>query len=302
MDKFTISSSQDNARQIRRITWIGLGLNLFLSGIKFVVGILGSSQAVIADAFHSLSDMITDISVLFGVTYWSAPPDENHPYGHHRYEAMITSFIGFVLVAIALGLGYNAIGSVRESQLSSPGMIAITGSVFSIIFKEIVFHWTYRIGKRTKSAALIANAWHHRSDALSSIPVLAAVILANINPNLAYVDQIGALVVSIFILKVSWSIIKPSLKELADHGASEEDRKKIESIAMDVSNVKEVHAIRSRKTGPGFHVDMHVLVDPDMTVKDGHDIAEEVAATLIKKGPDIFDVVVHLEPYETKAI
>lgn len=212
---------------------------------------------------------------------------------------MITSFIGFVLVVIALGIGYNAIGTVRESQLTSPGIIAVTGSVFSIVFKEIVFQWTYRIGKQTKSSALIANAWHHRSDALSSIPVLAAVILANINPKLAYVDQIGALIVSLFILKVSWSIIKPSLKELADHGASEEERLKIEAIAMEIKDVKEVHAIRSRKTGPGFHVDMHVLVDPEMSVKDGHDIAEEVCTTLIKKGPDIYDVVVHLEPYET---
>lgn len=290
--------NKENTRQVRKITWIGMGLNIFLSALKFVVGIIGSSQAVVADAFHSLSDMITDVSVLLGVKHWSAPPDDEHPYGHLRIEAMVTTFIGIILVVIAFGIGVNAVTSIRSGDVSVPGIVAVTGSVFAIIFKEIIFHVTLRVGKRTKSSALIANAWHHRSDAISSVPVLAAVVLANLNPGLAYVDQIGAIIVSVFILKVAWDIIKPAIKELADHGGSEEDRRKIGEIAASVKGVREVHAIRTRKLGPGLYVDLHVLVDPEMTVRKGHVIAEEVRVELLEKGPDVYDAVVHLEPYE----
>ncbi len=284
--------------QVRRITWIGLGINLFLSIIKFIVGIIGRSQAVVADAIHSLSDMITDISILLGVRYWSAPPDEKHPYGHHRIEAIVTAFIGFVLAFVALGIGYKAIVSLASRHTSPPGLIAIAGSVFSVVLKEIVFRWTMQVAKRTKSSALIANAWHHRSDAISSIPPIIAVGLANLDPALSYLDHIGAVIVALFVLKVAYEIIKPSLDELADHGAGEAEKEKIAAIAGNIEGVEEVHAIRTRKTGPGFHVDLHVLVDPGMTVRDGHHIAEEVRRSLIQEGPEVFDVVVHIEPFE----
>lgn len=178
-----------------------------------------------------------------------------------------------------------------------PGKIALVGVVVSIVFKEILYHWTKAIGIRSKSSALIANAWHHRSDAISSIPALIAVAVASINPNLAFIDNIGALVVSIFILKVSWDIINPAISELADRSASKKDLEKISSIASGINGVKSVHAIRTRKLGYCLHVDLHVLVDGDMTVKMGHDISEVVKHELLEKGPEVLDVVVHLEPY-----
>jgi cation diffusion facilitator family transporter len=298
----TNASNTTHTGEVRRITWIGLAGNTILAALKFVVGYLGASQAVIADAVHSLSDTVTDFAVIFGVKFWSAPPDESHPYGHRRIESLVTAFIGFALASVAIGIVFKALSTVREEHITQTGWIAVTGPLLSIVFKEILFRWTIRVGKRVKSTAVIANAWHHRSDAFSSMPALIAVAASAVNPNWAFVDQIGAMIVAAFILKVSWDIIRPALMELTDGGVSEKDRQKIMEIACSVKGVLDVHAVRTRKIGPDTHVDLHVLVDPEMSVRTGHDISEEVKRELIASGPDVLDVVVHLEPYEKKEI
>lgn len=287
-----------HVQQIKRITWIGLVVNLLLSGLKFVVGVLGASQAVIADAVHSLSDMSTDFAVIFGVKYWSAPPDEEHPYGHGRIEALVTTFIGAALAAVALGIAYKALATIRDPDLKQPTWIALTGPLLSIVLKEALYRWTVAVGSRVRSSAVIANAWHHRSDALSSLPALIAVIVSILRPQWAFVDHIGALVVSLFILKVSWNVLSPSLAELIDRGATKKERERIGQLASGVDGVREVHAIRTRRFGFRFFVDLHILVDPEITVRAGHDISEEVKQELINRGPEILDVVVHLEPDE----
>ncbi|MEE8429930.1 MAG: cation diffusion facilitator family transporter [Candidatus Desulfatibia sp.] len=290
--------SAQHVNQVRRISWIGLAVNLFLATLKFVVGFVGNSQAVIADAVHSLSDMGTDLAVIFGVKYWSVPADEDHPYGHWRIETIVTAVIGISLVMVAMGIGYNSLATMRDMHLKQPGWIALVGVVVSIVLKEWLYHWTFAVGRRTKSSAVIANAWHHRSDALSSIPALIAVTAAAIHPSLAFLDYVGALVVSLIILKVSWKILSPALSELTDRGAPHKDREKIKSIAMDVNGVKHVHAIRTRKVGTGLFVDLHVLVDGETPVRKGHQISRLVKYKLIEQGPEILDVVVHLEPYD----
>ncbi len=284
--------------QIKKITWIGIAVNLGLAGIKFVVGTLGASQAVIADAVHSLSDMFTDFAVILGVKFWSAPPDDDHPYGHRKIEALITAVIGLVLAGVAIGIGYNSLVTMREVHIDQTTWFAIIGPSLSIVFKEILYRWTITIGTREKSSAVVANAWHHRSDALSSLPALIAVAAASINPEWAFADHIGALIISIFILKVSWDIISPSLSELIDSGASRTDCENIKKIAMDVDGVKDVHEIRTRKISSYLYVDLHILVDPEISVRLGHDISEIVQDKLIQKGPGVFDVVVHIEPDE----
>ena len=157
---------------------IGLLGNVATSALKFVAGFIGSSQAVVADAVHSLSDTVTDIAILVGVKYWSAPADDCHPYGHRRIEAMVTAAIGMALAVVAFGIGYNAIATVREEHLEPPGWIAFLGAMVSIVVKEVIYRWTTSVGRRAKSSAVLANAWHHRSDALSSIPAALAVVLA----------------------------------------------------------------------------------------------------------------------------
>jgi len=285
--------------QVKKITWIGIIANLCLSTIKFIVGMLGSSQAVIADGVHSLSDLTTDFAVILGVKYWSAPPDEDHPYGHLRIEALITMIIGVALVGVALGLAYKSLTTIRQAHIKQTSWIAIGGPLLSIIIKEIIYQRTLIIGTRVKSTAVIANAWHHRSDALSSIPALIAVSASAVNPKWAFIDHIGAIIVSVFILKVSWDIMIPSLSELTDRGASLKERASIKMIASNINGVKDVHAIRTRKFGSNLHIDLHILVDPDISVYRGHQISENVKNALLKNGPEVIDVVIHLEPYET---
>jgi len=146
-------------------------INIFLAGLKLALGIFGGSQALVADAVHSFSDMSTDVAVLFGVKFWSAPPDESHPYGHKRIETLVTAAIGFFLGLVAIGIGYNALMSIWAEQAGQPSWVALIGALLSIVFKEFVYRWTVAVGKQVKSPAVVANAWHHRTDALSSIPV-----------------------------------------------------------------------------------------------------------------------------------
>lgn len=284
--------------QIKKVTWIGCIVNLALAGVKFTVGIAGCSQAVIADAVHSISDMVTDFLVILGVRYWSAPPDDDHPYGHGKIEAIITALIGLTLASVAVGLGYSALSTLYHPYSRQTTWIAIIGPVLSIILKEILYRWTVSVGTRVRSTAVVANAWHHRSDALSSIPAIVAVAVAAINPAWFFIDNIGALVISLFIMKVAWDIVRPSLSELADHGASLKDRNRIRKIALEIDGVRDVHAIRTRTCGESIYVDLHVLVDPEITVRAGHDISETVKKILLEKGPRVLDVVTHLEPDE----
>jgi cation diffusion facilitator family transporter len=290
-----------DSREVRRITWIGLAINTLLAALKFAVGSIGASQVVIADAVHSLSDCATDFAVIFGVKFWTAPPDENHPYGHRRIESLVTAAIGMALAVVAFGIVFKALTSLRDTHVMQSGWIAVTGPFLSIVFKEALYRWTVHVGREVRSSAVIANAWHHRSDAFSSIPALIAVGASALNPKWAFVDHVGAVIVSIFILKVSFDIIKPALVELTDGGASESDRGSIKQIASAVRGVEDAHAIRTRKIGAGIFVDLHILVDPEMSVRIGHDISEEVKRELIEKGPDVLDVVVHLEPNEEGA-
>jgi len=290
-----------NLRSARRITLVGLVLNVALTGFKFAAGILGHSQAVLADGVHSLSDILTDLMVLVGARYWYRPADESHPYGHRRIETLVTLILGVSLAAVAAGIGYQAIASYEMPHAESPGWIAFAAAAVAIVTKEIIYRWTIATGRRIKSSALSANAWHHRSDALSSIPVAAAVAAAALEPSLVFLDHVGAVVVAVFILQAAWKIASPALRQLVDAGAPSEAREAIRKIALDTDGVDLVHAVRTRYVGSGLQVDLHVKVDPEMSVREGHRIAEEVTQRLTAEGPDVLDVVVHTEPYEPDA-
>jgi len=285
-----------NTDIIIKVTWAGMGINVILSLLKLSAGIVGHSQALIADAVHSLSDITTDIAVLFGVKYWSAPPDKDHPYGHGKIETFITFFIGIILAAAALGIGYEALATMKDSHDVRPGVFAFLGALVSIVLKEAAYRWTAAAARKVNSSALMANAWHHRTDALSSIPVAIAVMVAIIFPEWSFLDHVGAFAVSLFILHAAYKILKPAFLDLTDAGVSYEIYDKFKHQCSEVSGVRTVHAIRSRRSGSGILVDLHVLVDPDISVKAGHDIAENVKKHLISNNPDIIDVVVHVEP------
>lgn len=286
-------------REARRITVAGMGVNLLLSGAKFTLGILGNSQAVVADAVHSLSDMLTDVLVLFGIKIWSAPADEQHPYGHQRIETIVTLLISFLLTLVAFEIGWGAIQRLGSGPSSHPPLLfAVLGPLVSIIAKEILFRKTRAVGKRIHSSALIANAWHHRSDALSSIPALLAVAMASLFPAWAFLDAVGAVIVALLILKVVWEIAAPALSELSERGANDEDVRVIAGLAESVEGVCSIHRLRTRRLGAGWFVDLHALVDGSLSVREGHDIATQIQNLLLEQGPAVADVTVHIEPDE----
>lgn len=283
-------------RAIISITWIGLAVNVLLTALKFFFGIIGRSQAAVADAVHSFSDLGTDLAVLFGVRLWSAPADDCHPYGHRRIETLITVIIGAALAAVAIGFSIDAVDKLRHPPAQAPTLIALTGSLITIFLKEWLFRITRKVGQRVQSSAVVANAWHHRSDAFSSIPVIIAVGASVINPDWHFLDQIGALIVALMILNAAWNIVKPALAELIDSGATAQDYRQIVELAQSVNGVISVHKVRTRRSGAGLYVDLHALVDGGITVCAGHDIATQLQRKLIVEGPSVADVVVHIEP------
>jgi cation diffusion facilitator family transporter len=290
----------ERARAVRRVTWGALFANVTISAAKLAAGLAGGSQAVVADAVHSASDSVTDVAILVGVKYWSAPADETHPHGHGRIETLVSAGIGLVLVAVAGGIVWHAIETLPEGHQDAPGWVAFAAAVTSLLGKEILYRWTVAVGRRIKSPALVANAWHHRSDGLSSVPAALAVLAVRLlGRDWAFIDHVGAVVVSLFILRAAWKITRPAFRELIDSGAPEEDLRRIREVAEAVDGVDDVHGLRTRYSGPGLLVDLHVRVDGAMSVRRGHDISEEVKSRLLAEGPDVIDVVVHLEPRES---
>ncbi|MCD4827882.1 MAG: cation diffusion facilitator family transporter [Candidatus Cloacimonetes bacterium] len=292
---------QSDVRIIRRVTWVGLAMNLLLAAVKLLLGLLGNSQALVADAVHSLSDVSTDLAIIFGVRYWTAPADEEHPYGHAKFETIITAGIALLMCVVAVGIGWQALHGFFEPRLEGPRLIALWGAAVSIVVKEWLYHWTAATGRRLKSSALVANAWHHRTDAISSVPVLVAVLASAINPRLAFLDHLGAVLVSLFILWSAGKLLVGSLHGLTDHGADSRLRKDIHRKAAALNGVLSAHAIRTRILGHSIFVDLHIMVNPQLSVREGHDISEQVKAHLLDTVDDLVDVIVHLEPFEAPA-
>ncbi len=288
---------ENKEKEIKNVTVVGIIVNLFLSITKLIIGYLGNSQALIADGVHSFSDLATDLSIIFGVKYWLAPADEEHQYGHRKIELLVTIFIAIALAFVGISIFAKAILALKQNNIQSPSLVAFVGAMLSIISKEWLYRYTVKKANILKSPAVKANAWHHRSDAISSLPVAIVIIIAAIFPKLIWLDAIGAIVVSVFIIYPAYTIFKKSILSILDESVDSETLSKIEQIALQTKDVKEVHDIRTRKAGETFFVDMHILVDGNISVQEGHDISEEVKLNLMKSNEDILDVLVHLEPF-----
>ena len=282
---------------VRRVTFAGILVNVAIAAAKTVAGVMSSSQALVADAVHSASDLVTDLVVVFSVRYWVAPADDDHPYGHGKIEALVTLVISAALVFAAWELARNAVMSlVRGRSDATPGAMALAVAIGSIALKEVVFIVTRAVAQRVRSTALEANAWHHRSDALSSIPVAAAVAVVWVCPSLWWVDAAGALIVSAFVLHVAWKLASPALQELTDAQiGSKADA--VAAVALGVAGVKGVHKPRARRYGSSFQADIHIQVDGSLSVAEGHAIGHAVKEAVVNAGLDVDDVVVHVEPW-----
>ncbi len=286
-------------RVVRRVTLAGAAANACLSVLKLVAGWLGHSQVVIADGVHSLSDLSTDVVILVGMRYWGRPADETHPHGHRRMETVVTLVIGLSLVIVAAGLLATALRSLANRAFSVPTTLPFVAAVISALSKEGLYRWTVSHGRRVRSMPLVANAWHHRSDALSSLPAVVAVGACVFVPRLAFLDSVGTVAVSLFILHAALKILRPALSKLLDSGVDAATRDRIASIARATDGVCDVHGLRTRYVGcSSISVDLHVLVPAEMSVKEGHDISELVKQRLQEQEEEVVDVVVHLEPYD----
>lgn len=291
----------ERRNEINRVTLVGSLANLLLSMGKLAAGIFGRSHAMVADAIHSFSDLGTDIAVLVGIYLASHPEDKGHNYGHGKYETFATLIIAISLLSVGIGIGWSGIekiiGFFRGETIPVPGIVAFIAAVLSIVVKEILFRYTQREGKRLQSSAMEANAFHHRSDALSSvgtgIGILGAILLGN---NWVLLDPIAAVIVSVLILKEAIHIGYTSVNDLLEASIPEEDQKKILKIASGTVGVIDPHNLKTRRIGTTIALDFHIRVDDTISVREGHDIAHNVEKGIFKEfGNDVI-CSIHVEP------
>ncbi|MDG5814138.1 cation diffusion facilitator family transporter [Chitinispirillales bacterium ANBcel5] len=293
---------EQRALQARRITLLGSLFNLFLAALKFFAGVLGQSQAMIADALHSLSDLITDIVVLIGIRLAKKPTDKCHHWGHGKFETLSTVIIGIALGYAAISIGISGTGQlvtvIREGQLPvRPGRIAFLIAVVSIAAKEALYHSTVAVGKRIGSSSVVANAVHHRSDAFSSIGTALGVGAASFFGSWwTVLDPAAAVLVSAFILKTALGILKNSISELLEKSLPESNIREIESIACSVEGVSNPHNIRARMVGPSPVIELHIRVASDMDVYHAHEISSALEARLRERFGEYTFITVHIEP------
>ena len=293
----------ENSREksIFKITWIGSIVNFILLIFKFIAGILGHSSALIADAVHSLSDFITDIIVIVFVKISGKPEDENHRYGHGKYETLATALIGLALFAVGAGLLVNGATKVSEAIqgtiLPAPSMIALIAAAVSILTKEVLFRFTIHVGVRQNSQAVIANAWHHRSDAFSSIGTLIGVGGAMfLGEKWRILDPIAAIAVSAFIIKVAIDLIKPCVDELLERSLPHETEKRILDIINSFPEISSPHHLRTRRIGNHIAIEVHIRMDGQTTLERAHAIATCVEKRLKEEFGHGTHVGIHMEP------
>jgi cation diffusion facilitator family transporter len=289
------SALQDEYRIKRRVTLVCAALNFLLGGVKLLLGVVGQSQALFADGIHSLSDLASDAMVLVAIRFASQEADEEHPYGHARFETIATVFLGVLLLLVAVGIVVDAAERIAHPEmLSKPGFLALSGAAVSIAVKEWMFWYNVRAARLVKSDLLQANAWHHRSDAISSIIVLIGI--AGSMAGFPALDAVGAIGVSLLIGKIGWDLGWAGVKELVDTGATAEQLDEITNTILGVEGVEAFHDLRTRRMGQRFLVEVHVLVEGQVTVSEGHMIGDRVYAELLNSYEYIAEVLVHVDP------
>ena len=288
-------------RDIYRVTLLGSAGNMALLTFKFIAGILGHSSAMIADAIHSLSDFITDVVVLAFVRVSAKPQDESHDYGHGKFETLATFFIGLALIAVATGIIVSGVLAfsrwLKGEEIQAPDRLALWAAVLSLIVKEILYQYTIRAGRRLDSQAVIANAWHHRSDALSSIGTTigigGAVLLGN---RWTVLDPLASIVVGFMLIKVAVELLKQSMGELTECSLPEDTEREIVSIIKSFPGIFEPHNLRTRKIGNRIAIEAHVRMDGSMSLTEAHDRASAIERSLKEKYGPRTHVTIHMEP------
>lgn len=287
-------SKKSRYQQAKKITLIGTVTTAFIAFIKIVAGFLFHSHGLVADGFHSIADLLTDFMVLIGAKYGNQDADDTHPYGHQRIETATTLMLSLFLILAGAGIAWDAILEVIHQQHNIPKMLALPIAILSIIANEILFQYTLVVGNKINSSLIIANAWHRRSDAASSLVVCIG-IMGSFWGYKGF-DAIAAIIVSIMIIKMGWDYGWNSIKELVDTAIDPITTQKIQSIIAKTNGVQKIHQLRSRSMGSDTFIDVHIQVSPWISVSEGHYIAQHVHNKLMSKIKTIKDVTVHVDP------
>ncbi len=282
-------------RQEEKATWIGMVGNIILTIFKFAAGIFGSSEAMLADGAESLSDIIATTIVLIGLKISKRPRDASHAYGHGKAEAMATAGVGVMVIGGGVFILYHSLVVLRGGVNSAPTLIALIAALVTIIAKEGMYRYVSATGKQTGSTVLIANAWDYRKDAISSVATLFGI--AGAMAGYFFLDPLVAGLVSFLIMKIGWDITRSASAELMDAMPSKPTLQEMMSLVENCSGVEHVYGIRARRMGPSVFVDLKIDVDPDLTVAEGHEIANEVKKKMIEKLESVVDVMVHVNPH-----
>ena len=298
---FNVMKEKDREKSIYRVTLAGSAVNVVLLVFKFVAGFLGGSAAMIADAVHSLSDFITDVIVLLFVKLSAKPEDSDHDYGHGKYETLATSLIGLALMFVGVMIMHNGVCSIASAimgnPLPQPGMIALAAALVSIALKEWAYRFTVKVGRKCESQAVIANAWHHRSDALSSIGTAVgiggAILLGE---KWAVLDPIAAVVVSVFIIRTAWQLTKQSAGELLEQSLPADMEREIVDIVAREPMTNEVHDLRTRRIGSHIAIEMHLRMPGDISLYESHQHATNIEQKLRKRFGASTHIGLHVEP------
>lgn len=291
----------DRQKETYRVTIAGSIINILLLAFKFAAGILGHSAAMIADAIHSLTDFVTDAIVLVFVRLGSKPTDHDHDYGHGKYETLASAIIGVSLLVVGMMICYSGVTKTYHAMcgepLQQPGFIALAAAVASVVLKEWAYRFTVRVGRRCHSEAVVANAWHHRSDALSSVGTTVgiggAIILGE---KWAVLDPLTAIVVSFFIMKAAWSVLSKAVDELTDGSLPKETEDEIESIVNEDKDVSVVHNLCTRRIGNRIAIEMHVRMPGETSLYVAHNHATEIEQRLKQRFGADTHISIHLEP------
>ena len=285
---------KERERKIRSITLWGILANIFLIAIKVFSGVLIKSSALIADGFHSLSDLVTDFVVLAGARLSNRPPDEAHPYGHKRFETLATQIVGIILLVVGFGFIWRASAAIFRGDENFPGGLMLVVAGVSVVVKEVLFFLTRKISKETHSTALYANAWHHRSDSLSSLAVLMGSVASLLG--WGYADNVATIIVGLMIIGVAGKILYEGLIEITEQSADKESIETIHKILSEEQDVLDWHALRTRRVGGELFIDVHLLVNPEISVRDSHVICEKVEERIEKELKKPVNVLIHIEP------
>lgn len=282
--------------------WVGIIGNIALAAAKLLIGMAAKSQALVADAVHSASDVVGSVAVLIGLKAAERPPDEDHPYGHGKAESIAAIIVSVLLAVVGFEIGSASVKSLF-SPLEPPGFIAVWAAAGSMLVKEWMFRYKYKLGKELNSPSLIANAFEHRSDVFSSFAALVGIGGAILGgrfdlPWLLYLDPIAGIFVSILVLKMAYEIMRESIHNALDHVLHEDQTVELRHAIEAVEGVMRIDSLRAREHGHYQIVDVKIGVDPHITVEEGHRIGKEVKQSLLSRFPDVRDVLIHVNPYD----